>query len=213
MKKLVVYALACMVLILSSCGTREETSKVTISPEMTEENTPKETTSPEATEECNTSSSEKAELRLSEDWESFFIGDREIAFERFIDEGYPTSIKYLTDNQIIIEFHVSKDNNELLVYDLDKEEYIADKFGLNFSWFGDDISTLVYVGYKDFDNSDDRAIKNYEEDILYTSSYPLGIRDYAKDGTVTFEEHTVVSDGDDNTWVEHTCVNDKLKKK
>ena len=145
--------------------------------------------------------------------ESFFIGDREIAFERFIDEGYPTSIKYLTDNQIIIEFHVSKDNNELLVYDLDKEEYIADKFGLNFSWFGDDISTLVYVGYKDFDNSDDRAIKNYEEDILYTSSYPLGIRDYAKDGTVTFEEHTVVSDGDDNTWVEHTCVNDKLKKK
>ena len=213
MKKLVVYTLASMVLVLSSCGTREETSKVKISSEMSEENTPKDTTSSEATDKCNTSSSEKAELRLSEDGESFFIGDREIAFERFIDEGYPMSVDYLTDNQIIIEFHVSNDNNELLVYDLDKEEYIADKFGLNFSWFGDDISTLVYVGYKDFDNSDDRAIKNYEEDILYTSSYPLGLRDYAKDGTVTFEEHTVVSDGDDNTWVEHTCVNDKLKKK
>lgn len=44
------------------------------------------------------------------------------------------------------------------------------------------------------------------------TSHPLGIRDYAKDGTVTFEEHTVVSDGEDNTWVEHTCVNDKIPK-
>lgn len=76
---------------------------------------------------------------------------------------------------------------------------------------GDDITTLVYVG--DFDNSDDKVVKNYEEDILYTSSYPLGIIDYAKDGTITFEEHTVVSDGEDDTWVEHTCVNDKLNKK
>lgn len=205
MKKITVYVCMCMALILNGCGIVEESPKVTISPEVT--------TSLDVKEECNTSSGEKEELSISEDWESFFIGDKEIAFERMIDEGYPMNAEYLTDNQIMIKFHVSKDNNELLVYDLNKEKYITDKLGLNFKWLGDDISTLVYVGYKDFDNSDDRAIKNYEEDILYTSSCDLGILDYAKDGTVTFEEHTVVSDGTDDKWVENTCVNDKINKK
>ena len=105
-------------------------------------------------------------------------------------------LEYINDTQIGVFCHYTLNAEIFLVYDIEKEEYIAKKTGLNFTWKDNDISTLVYVTY----NGKASDLYNYNDEVLYHSEHSMGILSYTEDGKVEIEENLNDLDEVDADW-------------
>lgn len=69
-----------------------------------------------------------------------------------------------------------KNTKILLVYDLSKEEYIAEKKGNNFIWYGEDITTLVYTNLSDLLEGH-YEVCDYNDKVIYSAEAKIKILD------------------------------------
>ena len=97
---------------------------------------------------------------------------KKIKIETKEDYWYILDCEMINDKQLAIYLRHSKNLDIFLVYDLEKEKYIAEKLGLDFTWYNDDITTLAYVndsnvlhGYCEVCNYNDEVIYSADEEI------------------------------------------------
>lgn len=195
MKKQILLCTGFLVMNLCACGTGAVTEEVT--EEVTATGQPTVTATPEPTEEAtNVVVMEDERLSVKKGGDAFFYEGKEVPLVTKESDAYIMEVEYINDTQIAVYCHLSLNAEVFLVYDTEKEEYILEKKGLNFTWKDKDISTLVYVTY-DGKESD---LYNCNDEVLYHSEHSMGILSYTEDGKVEIEENLNDLDECDADW-------------
>ena len=187
MKKKIFLCTGFLIMNLCACGTgaateeRTTTEQPTIIAEVT--------ATPEITGD---------ELSIKKGGEAFYYNGKEVPIGTYKSDGaYIMELEYINDTQIAVFCHYALNAEIFLVYDIEKEEYIAKKTGLDFTWKDKDISTLVYVTY----NGKASDLYNYNDEVLYHSEHAMGILSFTQDGKVEIHENLNDLDECDANWV------------
>lgn len=195
MKKRIILCTAFLVMNLCACGTSATVKQVTTTVE------PSITTTP-TKEEKDIIKMEDERLSVKKSGDAFYYDGKEVAIGTDESEGaYIMEVKYVNNTQIAVFCHYTLDAQILLVYDTEKEAYIAKKTGLNFTWKDKDISTLVYVAGPELTDKD-YVVYNYDDETLYHSEHAVGILSLTKDGKVKIEENVNDKEEAEADWVE-----------
>ena len=182
---------AFLVMNLCACGTSAVTEEVTTTEQSTITANPTEevTATPETT---------RNSLSIKKGGEAFYYNGKEVPIGTDKGDGaYIMELEYINDTQIAVFCHYALNAEIFLVYDIEKEEYIAKKTGLDFTWKDKDISTLVYVTY----NGKASDLYNYNDEVLYHSEHAMGILSFTQDGKVEIHENLNDLDECDANWV------------
>ncbi len=86
--------------------------------------------------------------------------------------GLITSVEdlfWLDPQQLVVIGHVNPSLECLLIYDLDRDKIILEKYGRDFIWKENDIATLIYIVPEPHFTRKGTfpMIKNYEDEMLY----------------------------------------------
>lgn len=189
MKKWTILA-SLLICLLCSCGTMEHNgtvgSKVAVESKVTMEKESKLDSSENEEEEAagtpTASEDEKKEegentsaIDIFKD--SIKYKGKEIKIKTEKDYWYIWDCDLVNEKQVAIDLRAGKELHILLVYDLDKEEYIVEKEGMDFIWYGGDITTLVYT-YRDSFWGGYFDICDYNDKVLYSTEKGITILDF-----------------------------------
>lgn len=191
MTKKIFLCTAFLVMNLCACGTSAATEEVTTTEQSTITANPTEevTATPETT---------RNSLSIKKGGESFLYDGKEVPIGTDKSDGaYIMELEYINDTQIAVFCHYTLNAQIFLVYDTEKEEYIAKKTGLDFMWKDKDISTLVYV----VTDGKETDLCNYNDEVLYHSKHAMGILSFTEDGKVEIQENLNDLDECDADWV------------
>ncbi|MDE7424853.1 MAG: hypothetical protein K2N51_14385 [Lachnospiraceae bacterium] len=187
MKKWAILA-SLLICLLCACGTMEHNgtagSKVAVEPEVTLEKESKPDPSENEEEVSIPTASEEEEKEEGENTSAIDIfkdsikyKGKEIKIKTEKDYWYIWDSELVNEKQVAIYLREAKELKILLVYDLDKEEYIVEKEGMDFTWYGEDITTLVYTNASKLLNGY-YEVCDYNDKVLYSSKKGIRILDF-----------------------------------
>lgn len=141
---------------------------------------------------------EEPALREAEDDpNAFYYGDALIKVdEKKTQVNAIIRTELIGNAYIFVEGHINPYRSYFGIYDIANKTFVDEKYGFDCIWYGDDISTLLYItGPKWADDGSNYCVYNFEDELILESEQEIGDFQYKDENTITYFEYSEDENG------------------